>query len=294
MPKKTLLMVKSKHTILVTGSNGQLGNELQRLQKEYPEFDFIFTDFADLDITNKECVHKYINRVKPDFTINCAAYTAVDDAETNASDAMLLNGEAPGFLADATSQIGKKLIHISTDYVFGGSGNTPFKENSPTNPNSVYGKTKLIGEANAMKMGNAIVLRTAWLYSSFGNNFVKTIKRLASSNYEIKVVFDQVGTPTWAHDLAQAVLAICSAPNFTTGIYHYTNEGVCSWYDFALEIVNWYNYSCSVIPVETSSFPRPANRPAYSVLNKNLIKSTYGLTIPHWKKSLQCCLKEIE
>ncbi|MBN1989174.1 MAG: dTDP-4-dehydrorhamnose reductase [Bacteroidales bacterium] len=287
-------MAKGKQLVLITGGNGQLGSELARIKDSYSQFEFIVTDYTDLDITNRESVLSYISRVKPDITINCAAYTAVDDAEANPEKAMLLNGDAPGFLSEATSAIGKKLIHISTDYVFGGAGNTPFKENSPTKPNSVYGSTKLIGEANAMRHGNAIVIRTAWLYSSGGNNFVKTIKKLASNTSEIKVVFDQVGTPTWANDLAHGVLAICSAGKFETGIYHYTNEGVCSWYDFALEIVTWYKFSCKVRPVETSDFPRPAKRPAYSVLNKTLVKNTYGLAIPHWKESLYRCLEELE
>ena len=280
--------------ILITGSNGQLGNELRKLSANYPDCKFNFTDVNELDITNSDTLKLHFKANNYDFIINCAAYTAVDKAETETDKALLINSEAVKYLSEIALQYKIKLIHISTDYVFDGTSCLPYTEDIQVSPVSQYGITKLEGEKQIEKSGcDAIIIRTSWLYSSFGNNFVKTILKYSKEKPELKVVFDQIGTPTYAEDLATAILQIINSNKFETGIYHFSNEGVCSWYDFALEIVNAKNINCKITPILTSEYPTPAKRPHYSVLNKNKIKSTFNIEILHWKDGLQRCLKEL-
>lgn len=278
--------------ILVTGSNGQLGSEIRLLTEMYPELQFLFTDVAELDITNSEEVNKMLTDFHPDYLINCAAYTAVDKAETDRDFAFLLNAEAVGILAEQSASISCKMIHISTDYVFDGNGPRPYMEDHPANPKSVYGKTKLEGEIKCMeKNPESMIIRTSWLYSAFGNNFVKTMLRLGSDRDEIAVIADQIGTPTNAADLAKAILTIISSVDqeiypFIPGLYHYSNEGVASWYDFAKAIFEIEQISCRVKPIASEEYPSPVQRPAYSIMNKSKIKLNFGLNIPHWRDSL--------
>lgn len=286
--------------ILVTGAYGQLGNELKVLSEQFSEHQFVFTDADSLDITEENQVRNFFEKEKPEFAINCAAYTAVDKAETEIKVAHNINASAPGLLAKVTKQFKAGYIHISTDYVFNGQTYIPYSEVDPVQPESVYGKTKLAGE-HLIKSGNpkAIIIRTSWLYSSFGNNFVKTMLKLGKERDMIKVVFDQIGTPTYAADLAKAVLSIASVyekepENFKPGIYHYSNEGVASWYDFAKSIFEISGLNCNVLPVLSDEFPTPAKRPHYSVLNKSKIKSTFNLEIPYWKDSLELCLNKLQ
>lgn len=280
--------------ILVTGSNGQLGNELRVISQD-SKSEYEFADIAELDITDLSAVEKYIASSKPDILVNCAAYTDVNRAESDYNKAELINAVAPGILAEVCNKFNVKLIHVSTDYVFDGSANIPYNEESAVNPVSAYGKTKLAGEENIIKnTENFIIIRTCWLYSSFGKNFVKTMKSLGETKDEISVVFDQTGTPTYAADLAEAIEKICyltreDEKNFVCGIYQYSDEGVCSWYDFAIEIMNVFGLKCKVKPIETSEYPAPAARPAYSVLNKKKIRDTFKLTIPYWRDSLKRC-----
>ncbi len=280
--------------ILVTGSNGQLGSELQLIAQHDNDNRYIFTDIQELDITSETAVNKFLAEHKPDIIINCAAYTAVDRAETDHQLANLVNHTAPTILSSACLNQDVGLIHISTDYVFDGTAHLPYNEESKVNPTSEYGKSKLKGEMAVIESGG-IVVRTSWLYSRHGNNFVKTMMRLGKEKESIGVVFDQVGTPTWAYDLAEALIVIAkkSKENFTqyAGIYHYSNEGVCSWYDFAVEIMALSDSHCRVRPIETKEYPVPAPRPAFSVLNKRKIKDTFQLEIPHWKESLKKCVK---
>lgn len=280
--------------ILVTGSNGQLGSELQLIAQHDDSCSYVFTDIQELDITSDAAVASFLAESKPDIIINCAAYTAVDKAETDVNSAQLVNFVAPSILSAACLREGIGLIHISTDYVFDGTAHLPYNEESNVNPTSVYGKSKLEGERTVLNAGG-IVVRTSWLYSSHGNNFVKTMMRLGKEKESIGVVFDQVGTPTWAYNLAEVLITIAkkSTRDFKhySGIYHYSNEGVCSWYDFAIEIMALTNSSCKVSPIETKEYPVPAPRPAYSVLNKRKIKDTFQIEIPHWKESLQKCVK---
>nr|HPI45062.1 dTDP-4-dehydrorhamnose reductase [Tenuifilaceae bacterium] len=244
-------MATSTKNILVTGANGQLGTEIRYLHNLYPHFNIIFTDFHELDITNAKSVEKALDALKPAFLVNCAAYTAVDKAEQEGTQANLLNAIAPKILADACKKYGAKLIHVSTDYVFDGKANTPYNEDSTVNPQSVYGKTKLTGEQNVLESGVGMVIRTSWLYSAYGSNFVKTILKHGAVKPELGVVFDQTGTPTWAHDLAKAILQIIDSgtENFKPEIFHYSNEGVCSWFDFAHEIVSLSNLNSKVKPI---------------------------------------------
>lgn len=271
--------------ILVTGSKGQLGTELLKLLP-----DAVFADIRELDITNSGSVIEFVKINGIETIINCAAYTAVDKAEDNPKIAYAINAEGPGNLA-AT---GCRLIHVSTDYVFDGSGCRPYKETDPTNPVSVYGKSKLEGENKVLSQSeNAIIMRTAWLYSSTGNNFLKTMLRLGRERTSVGVVVDQIGSPTFAGDLAEAICHILPRMNKdTTGIYHYTNEGVCSWYDFAWEIMNESGYDCRVHPLTSNEYPTRAKRPSYSVLSKSSVKKTFDLEIPYWKESLKKCLKQ--
>jgi dTDP-4-dehydrorhamnose reductase len=279
--------------ILVTGSNGQLGSELQELSKEY-EYNFFFTDRTNIDITNKENIKEYCQKNNINTIINCAAYTAVDKAETDEENADLINRKAVKKLSIVSDELNIKLLHISTDYVFDGTNFKPYCEEYQTNPNSIYGKTKLDGENEMIKINphNSIIIRTSWLYSSFGNNFVKTMLRLGKENEELGVIFDQVGTPTYAADLARAVLDIVpNIKNDKVAIYNYSNEGVLSWYDFAKEIMKMAKIDCDINPIETFQYPTPAKRPHYSLLNKSKIKKEFNITIPYWKDSLDKCLK---
>ena len=282
--------------ILITGALGQLGSELKLLSGLLSEVEFIYTDYSELDITNVDAVSSYFNEYKPEFIVNCAAYTAVDKAENEPDKAELLNAAAVKNIAQACSKNDSYLIHISTDYVFDGCNYRPYSESDETSPTSVYGKTKVLGEQYALAYAKSMVIRTAWLYSSFGNNFVKTMFRLGGERNELGVVFDQVGTPTYAADLAHTIIQIIkktlSSPSaFKGGVYHYSNEGVCSWYDFARKIIQIGNCTCTVNPIETKDYPTPAQRPHYSVLNKTKIKKEYMLSIPHWEDSLARCMK---
>jgi len=281
--------------ILVTGSNGQLGNEIRKLAPAFPNFTFDFTDIAELDITSKEKLNAYCEGKNFGVIINCAAYTAVDKAETDANTAYLVNCTAVKNLAETALAHNMLLVHVSTDYVFDGMNYRPYIETDSVAPQGIYGKTKLKGEKVVTETGcRALVIRTSWLYSTFGNNFVKTIRRLASENPEVRIIFDQVGAPTYAGDLAEAILQILSLKsNNAFELFHYSNEGVCSWYDFAKEIVELSHLYCKVIPIETKDYFLPAPRPYYSVLNKSKIKNTYGITIPYWKDSLIKCIENL-
>lgn len=286
--------------ILVTGAYGQLGSELRELAVNYPNWKFLFTDVDSLDIADKKEVDVFFKEKKPDFVLNCAAYTAVDQAETDRNAALKVNANAPGILATAAKKQNAGFVHISTDYVFDGRTFRPYEEIDPVNPESVYGKTKLAGE-HAVRGGNsnAIIVRTSWLYSSFGNNFVKTMLKLGQNHEMLKVVFDQVGTPTYAGDLANALLIIADIYNknpeqFIPGIYHYSNEGVASWYDLAKAIFELAQVNCTVLPVLSKEFPSIAKRPHFSVLNKSKIKTTFNLEIPYWKNSLKLCINKLQ
>lgn len=275
--------------ILVTGASGQVGSELQTLAANQSDCTFVFMSSSQLDITSLDAVNTVIAEGFK-VVINCAAYTAVDKAESDKEKAHVVNATGAANLARACVQHNVRLIHISTDFVFDGSINRPLKEDDVTNPLSVYGATKLEGERLVNSIdANAVIVRTAWVYSSFGNNFLKTMLRLFGERSNLNVVFDQIGTPTYARDLAEALLTIATAENWTPGIYHYSNEGVASWYDFAVAIARLSGSSVQLNPIETSGYPTPAHRPAYSVLNKHKIKQTYGITIPHWYDSVQRC-----
>lgn len=279
--------------IAVLGANGQLGNELQVLAKSYPDNSFYFTDIDEVDITQKESIENYIRKIRPDILINAAAYTAVDKAESDAEKAMQVNAKAVEIIATLSDIYHYFLIHISTDYVFDGTHYKPYHELDVPQPVSIYGKTKLAGE-QAIKgiLTRAIIIRTSWLYSSFGNNFLKTMLKLSKEREKISVVYDQIGTPTYAADLADAILNICQKTQIVNNVevYHYANEGVCSWYDFAKEIMNATASTCEIIPIETKDYPTAATRPHYSVLNKQKIKTDFNISIPHWKDSLIHCL----
>ncbi len=281
--------------VLVTGANGQLGREIQALTETDRYFRFLFTDIDTLDITDRNAVARFFSREKPSFVVNCAAFTAVDKAEEEKEPAILLNAVAPGILAEECRAVSAGLVHISTDYVFDGSKNRPYAEDDPVNPLGVYGRTKQAGEAGVMENPDSILIRTSWLYSPFGNNFVKTMLRLGKERETLNVVFDQVGSPTYAHDLAAAILEIIRKGKtaWMPGIYHYSNEGVCSWYDFALAVHRLAGISCRIVPVESKDFPAPTVRPAFSVLNKYKIKSTFGIEIPYWMDSLKECIHRI-
>ena len=279
--------------ILVTGSKGQLGSELQALSKEY-EYNFFFTDRSTLDITNKADIEAFVNLHDIHLIINAAAYTAVDKAESDEQMANKINHLALEYLATIAKEKNIKLIHVSTDYVFDGKNYKPYNEDDITNPNGVYGQTKLDGEKALQSINpqNSIIIRTAWVYSSFGANFVKTMLRLGKEKVSLGVIFDQVGTPTYARDLAKVILDIIpKIKNESVEIYHYTNEGVLSWYDFAKEIMRMAKLDCQINPIETKAYPTPATRPHFSLLNKSKIKEEFGIIIPYWKDSLDECLK---
>ena len=271
--------------ILITGANGQLGTELQQLIP-----DGVFTDVAQLDITDADAVKKFVNQNNIKTVINCAAYTAVDRAEDDFEQAFKINAIGPKNLAENIPNI----IHISTDYVFDGTAHKPYKPTDKPNPLSVYGKTKRTGESYVFSAENAVIIRTAWLYSPYGNNFVKTMRRLGAEKEQLNVVCDQIGTPTYAADLAKAIVDIVPQISYKTrGIYHFTNEGVCSWYDFAHEIMKQSGLKCHVNPIPSSAYPTRATRPFYSVLDKSKIKDVFNVNIPHWTDGLNRCIQRM-
>lgn len=282
--------------ILVTGANGQLGSELKVLAKNM-DWNFTFTDIEELDLFDTANTEKFISDLKPDYLINCAAYTAVDKAESDVEVARKLNASVPGELARISNKNSIKLIHVSTDYVFSGKSCTPLHEGENTNPPSAYGKTKLEGENLVMNNADAIIIRTSWLYSIFGNNFVKSMLRLGKERDTLGVVFDQIGTPTNAADLASTIVNIIkhteNKKEWHSGIYHYSNEGVCSWFDFAVEIMKFGNISCSVNPISSDEYPLPAPRPSFSVMDKKKIKTTFNIEIPFWRDSLKGVVNKI-
>lgn len=288
--------------ILITGCNGQLGNEMQLLAKENSQHKYFLTDViipegldaTVLDITKQEAVESYVQTHQIDCIVNCAAFTAVDKAESAEELCNLLNNIAPGYLAQAVGKRGGSMIQVSTDYVFDGTNHTPYTEDQPTCPNSVYGRTKLAGE-ESVKAGcpNSMIIRTAWLYSIYGNNFVKTMIRLGKEKPELGVIFDQVGTPTYARDLAVAIMTAINK-GIVPGTYHFSNEGVISWYDFTKAIHRIAGITtCKVRPLHTSEYPTPAARPHYSVLDKTKIKQTYGIEVPYWEDSLAECIAKL-
>ena len=281
--------------ILITGANGQLGNEMRLLAREHTEYEYLFTDVAELDICDEQAVADYVRRNEVDVIVNCAAYTAVDKAEDNEELCDRLNRLAPGYLAKAVAARGGKLVQISTDYVFDGTAHVPYTEDCPTCPDSVYGRTKLGGEREAFAhCPDTMVIRTAWLYSTFGNNYVKTMLRLGRERETLGVIFDQVGTPTYARDLA-AVIFAAIGKGIVPGVYHFSNEGVCSWYDFTKAIHRLAGITtCRVSPLHTDEYPTRATRPHYSVLDKTKIKQTYGVEVPYWTDSLEECLRRLE
>jgi len=290
--------------ILVTGACGQLGNEMQAQAVENPQYGWFFTDVVDkadgrfsitsLDITDQQAVEAFVDANAIDIIVNCAAYTAVDRAEGDLEKARLLNATAPGYLAAAIEHRGGQLVQVSTDYVFDGTAHIPYTEDQPTCPNSVYGSTKLEGEQLVLAANpTAMIVRTAWLYSIHGNNFVKTMLRLGREKEQLGVIFDQIGTPTYARDLAVAIMTAIQK-GIVPGVYHFTDEGVCSWYDFTKAIHQMAGITtCTVRPLHTEEYPTPAARPHYSVLDKTKIKQTYGLDIPYWMDSLKDCIDKL-
>lgn len=280
--------------ILITGANGQLGNEMRLLAGENEGYNYFFTDVAELDICDERAVMDFVACHQIDIIVNCAAYTAVDKAEDNQELCNRLNAVAPGFLAKAVATRNGYLVQVSTDYVFDGTAHIPYKEDQPTCPNSVYGMTKLAGEQEALKYcSNTMVIRTAWLYSTFGNNFVKTMIRLGKEKKSLGVIFDQIGTPTYARDLASVIFAAINK-GIVPGIYHFSNEGVCSWYDFTKAIHRLAGITaCHVKPLHTEDYPTKAVRPHYSVLDKTKIKETYGVEVPYWMDSLAECIEKL-
>jgi dTDP-4-dehydrorhamnose reductase len=281
--------------ILVTGANGQLGSEIKVLATNYSSFEFIFTDITDFPLDDELEIIQNFNRIQPNIVINCAAYTAVDKAENNQEIADAINHLAIGTLASLCQANGATLVHISTDYVFDGTSPIAYKEDALPNPKSVYGVTKLAGEiACAKNCPNSIIIRTAWVYSEFGNNFVKTMLRLMEERDTLHVVNDQIGSPTYAADLAQAILTILDSKKWVSGVYHYTNEGEVSWFDFAVDIKNLAQKTCEIEGIPTSSYPTPAERPAYSLLDKSKIKEVFGIEAIDYKISLQTMLGRLE
>ncbi len=284
----------SKTHIIVTGANGQVGKELRDLACKVSDVKFTFLSREDLPIENFELLRTFFSIEKPDVVINCAAYTAVDMAEQARDLAFLVNGESVGILAAVCHELQCRFIHISTDYVFDGTSSVPYRETDFTSPVNTYGASKLEGEEQALRLNSdAIVVRTSWVYSSYGKNFVKTMIRLMNEKKEINVVDDQVGSPTYAADLADALFHIAMSPSAPGGIYHYTNGGVISWYQFALAIAGMVKTGCMVHPIPSSAYPTPAKRPCYSVLDTTRISETFGLQIKPWEKSLENCLKKI-
>ncbi|MEL6866606.1 MAG: dTDP-4-dehydrorhamnose reductase [Bacteroidota bacterium] len=290
------------NSILVTGSKGQVGQELHILSERFPDFHFTWVDLEELDITDGQAVQDLFEQHPFRYCINCAAYTAVDRAEEEKSLAQKVNVDGPAHLAEACQQYGCHLIHLSTDYVYHNQGNTPIQEDAATMPQGVYAATKLEGDQAVLdKLPSATILRTSWVYSSFGHNFVKTMLRLGREREQLTIIFDQVGTPTYAHDLAYTILTIIQkasekeiSPLQLGGIYHYSNEGVGSWYDFAHAIFEKAQINCRVVPIRTAQYPTPAQRPPFSLLDKAKIKQAFGIEIPHWRDALDRCLKAID
>lgn len=284
--------------ILITGANGQLGNEMRLLEKQYVDYHFVFTDVADLDITDLSAIQTLMHQEKINVVVNCAAYTNVDKAEDDEATAMLINAKAVENLALACKAADALLFHVSTDYVFQGNTCLPCTEEQATNPLGVYGRTKLVGEKYIAAVGcKYIIFRTAWLYSSFGRNFVKIMRQLTAERSALKVVFDQVGTPTYAGDLAAVIMSIIAQNKCQEqyqGIYHFSNEGVCSWYDFAQEIAALSGNSCDIQPCHSDEFPSKVKRPHFSVLDKTKLKTTFDITLPYWKDSLKTCIQLLE
>lgn len=288
-----------KPLILVTGANGQLASAIRQRSAAMHDFEFLFPDREALPVHEPGLVQSYFTANAPDYCINCAAYTAVDKAESDRDTAMLVNGTAVGILAASCKKAGAKFIHISTDYVFNGQANTAYQETAAVDPVNYYGLTKLKGEQIAANSNSdSIIIRTSWVYSAFGNNFVKTMLRLMKERTELNVVNDQFGSPTFANDLASFILAIITkthqhASAWVPGVYHFSNEGIISWYDFAVAIRDFAGLNCKVNPIPTSQFPTPAKRPAWSVMDKTKAKEIFGVQIPRWKESLVHCLDEI-
>ncbi len=285
--------------VLVTGSKGQLGREIQQAAADFPQLSFLYADIDELDITKGDDVREYMELHQPKFIINTAAYTAVDKAEDERDAASLINAVAVGNLVKAAFAVNAYLLHISTDYVFDGKKTTPYVETDTVNPLSVYGQTKLEGEQAVASYNKGMTVRTAWLYSAAGNNFVNTMLRLGAERSELRVVNDQFGSPTYAADLALALLQIVAKlvaqpKTFVPGVYHYTNEGVCTWCDFAKRIMKLGHRSCTVIPCTTAEYPTKAHRPQYSVLSKDKIKQTYGIDIPAWEDGLERCFERLK
>lgn len=292
-----ILIIMQSKRVLITGANGQLGSEMRRLGAVSPN-EYIFTDVAELDITDAAAVAQFVSDNGVEIIVNCAAYTNVDKAESDEATAELINATAVANLAKAMKAVDGTLFHVSTDYVFGNEGNTPRTEDMPLNPLGVYGRTKLRGEQAIAEVGcKAVIIRTAWLYSEFGNNFLKTMMRLTAEREQLNVVFDQVGTPTYAGDLALAIFSIIEGGLYpgNEGVYHFSNEGVCSWYDFATEIAMAAgNTACKVQPCHSDEFPSPVKRPSFSVLDKTKIKKTFDIDIPHWRDSMLYCIKRLK
>ncbi|MBB6327943.1 dTDP-4-dehydrorhamnose reductase [Algoriphagus iocasae] len=283
------------HNILVTGAKGQLGSEIRAISENY-SFQFFFTDQEELDITKKENIESFIQDNKIQTIINCAAYTAVDKAESDQEIAFKVNRDAVGYLASAIQSVEGNMIHISTDYVFDGTGYKPYMPGDSANPKNIYGKSKWEGEElmRSIPLYNSLIIRTSWVYSEFGSNFVRTMLRLGKERETLNVIDDQIGSPTYAADLAKVLLDIIPILDHSgTRTYHYSNEGVCSWYDFAIEIMEKAGLSCEIIPIPTSQYPTTASRPHYSVMEKGGFKSDYQLAIPYWKNSLQACLNKL-
>ena len=278
-------------SVLVTGANGQLGVALRSISDGFAGFEFYFTDVDTLDICDKAQLEAFVKSHKIEMIVNCAAYTAVDKAEDETELCQRINCDAVRNLGEVAASVGAKVIHVSTDYVFDGNGARPYREDDATNPASVYGASKLAGEQALLEVcPDSVIIRTAWLYSETGNSFVKTMLRLGAERDTLGVVADQKGTPTYAGDLADAIMKVMTAERFVPGIYHYTNEGVCTWYDFAVKIFELSGIKCIVRPLTTAEYPTKAKRPAYSVLDKSKIKSTYCINIPEWENSLKVSL----
>ena len=281
--------------ILVTGAGGQLGKELEMIASSFPDFQFQFLTREQLSITDPEMVDNYFHKERPDYCINCAAYTAVDKAESESSAAYEINAKGVEFLAKACRNTGCKLIHISTDYVFNGLATTPYRETDPVDPLGIYGASKRAGELLAQESNpGTIIIRTSWLYSSFGKNFVKTMMRLMKERESVSVVNDQVGSPTYCADLADAIMVIIASGKWEPGIYHFSNKGQITWYEFAVAIRELTGTVCNVIPISSSEYPTPARRPSYSVFDSSKIISTYQLGAKDWKDSLSKCIQRLQ
>lgn len=281
--------------ILVTGADGQVGREFRELESRFPQHHFLFCSRSTMDISDPAQVKETFAGFQPEYCVNCAAYTAVDKAETEQDRAFAINAVAVRHLAAACSAHQTRLVHISTDYVFDGNGTQPYKEDHPTRPVNIYGQSKLQGEEEAMKAASgAVVIRTSWVYSTYGNNFVKTMLRLMSSKPQINVVADQKGSPTYAPDLAEAVMRIIESGSWSPGIYHFSNTGIISWFDFATAIRDIGGFACAVQPIATSGYPTPAKRPSYSAMNTEKISTTYRLPLKPWRESLEACLKKMK